>query len=172
MRRGRRVMVVAGNTEARRDHADLVLQALHGVATYIKLIELPGLHDGGDVSDWLAAGGTIPDLLSMTQITQVWSPPFSVSIPNSAQLTFRASSPIESARYVSAADIRTETDAIISLRAQTLVAERISQPTWREARAVAAAYARGAIEARLEHVARRLGPLFCRERWSLSNRAE
>lgn len=60
--KGRRVVVLADNDEVGRKHAAEVARCLKGVAAKAVVVELPGLPDKGDVSDWLAAGGTADGL--------------------------------------------------------------------------------------------------------------
>jgi hypothetical protein len=70
--RGRRVVVLPDNDDAGRGHARQVGQHLQGVAASVQLLELPDLPQGGDVSDWLAAGGTAEELLRLAHS----APPF------------------------------------------------------------------------------------------------
>ena len=53
----------------------------------VKVVELPGLPPKGDVSDWLARGGTRADLEALVEATPVWSPAQSdsVSLANPAR---------------------------------------------------------------------------------------
>ncbi len=60
--RGRRVAVLPDNDEAGEDHAVKVAASLRRVAVGIAVLRLSGLPPKGDVSDWLDAGGTGPDL--------------------------------------------------------------------------------------------------------------
>ena len=53
--RGRRVVVLADNDEPGRKHAHMVAASLRRRCPSVKLVELPGLQPGGDVSDWLLA---------------------------------------------------------------------------------------------------------------------
>lgn len=55
---GREVVVLPDNDKPGRDHAQTVVATLHGVARSVRVLMLPGLPAKGDVSDWLAAGGT------------------------------------------------------------------------------------------------------------------
>ncbi len=55
---GRDVVILPDNDEPGRKHARAVAQALLPVAQSVRLVELPGLPPKGDVSDWVAAGGT------------------------------------------------------------------------------------------------------------------
>jgi len=54
--RGRHVVVLADNDEPGRDHAAVVARSLGNVAASVHVLELPGLPEHGDVSDWLDAG--------------------------------------------------------------------------------------------------------------------
>src|SRR5262249_36916577 len=56
--RGRHVVIIPDNDEAGRRHARQVAAALQGIAASVTILELPGLPEKGDVSDWIAAGGT------------------------------------------------------------------------------------------------------------------
>ena len=67
--RGRRVFILPDNDKAGHDHAAKVALSLIGKATSIKIIELPGLPEKGDVSDWLEAGGTREKLVELAEAT-------------------------------------------------------------------------------------------------------
>ena len=57
-------------------HAAKVATSLHGKATSIKIVELPD-RDGlpvKDVSDWLAAGGTLAELETLVSTAPEWKP--------------------------------------------------------------------------------------------------
>ena len=60
--RGRRVAVLPDNDEAGEDHAAKVAASLREIAAQVAVLRLPDLGPKGDVSDWLDAGGTGPDL--------------------------------------------------------------------------------------------------------------
>ena len=51
--RGAHVIIIADNDEAGRAHAQAVATSLYGVAKNLKVVELPDLPPGGDVSDFL-----------------------------------------------------------------------------------------------------------------------
>ena len=53
------MIVIPDNDDAGREHADEVPRSLAGKAARIRLLDLPGLPDKGDVSDWFAAGGRV-----------------------------------------------------------------------------------------------------------------
>ena len=41
----------------------------------VRIVEFPGLPEKGDVSDWLAAGGTRDELSNLANAASVWTPP-------------------------------------------------------------------------------------------------
>lgn len=62
--RGRHVILLPDNDEPGREHMKKVHAALTGIAASIRTIELD-IYEKGDVSDWLAAGGTREKLESL-----------------------------------------------------------------------------------------------------------
>lgn len=59
---GRRVFILPDNDAAGAKHAHAVGVALTPVATQVTIVDLPGLPDKGDVSDWLDNGGSPSEL--------------------------------------------------------------------------------------------------------------
>jgi hypothetical protein len=70
--RGRRVAVLPDDDQPGRDHAAQVEAGLRGIAVEIRVVELPGLPDKGDVSDWLDAGGAVEDLRRLVDQAPPW----------------------------------------------------------------------------------------------------
>jgi putative DNA primase/helicase len=64
---GRPVIVLQDNDEAGKLHVIDVSVRLRGVAASVKTLLLPGLAEKGDVSDWIAAGGTREQLLKLAE---------------------------------------------------------------------------------------------------------
>lgn len=65
---GAHVAIIPDNDEPGRMHAQAVAHALHGTAASVRLVDLPGAPpDGGDVSDWLDAGGTVEQLKTLIE---------------------------------------------------------------------------------------------------------
>lgn len=62
---GRHVVILPDNDTVGRAHASKVLESVRHTAETVKVLELPGLADKGDVSDWAAAGGTASELLRL-----------------------------------------------------------------------------------------------------------
>jgi hypothetical protein len=67
--RGRRVFILADNDEPGQKHALQVEASLQGIAASVRILELHGLPPKGDVSDWLAAGGTREKLIELIRAT-------------------------------------------------------------------------------------------------------
>jgi len=71
---GAKVCIVPDNDDAGRAHAEQVAQNLHPVASDLRVLDLPGLPEKGDVSEWLNAGGTVEGLRRLILATQAWEP--------------------------------------------------------------------------------------------------
>jgi hypothetical protein len=69
---GKNVVIVPDNDEPGRKHAEDVAKHLSGIAKSIKVVNLPGLPEKGDVSDWLGADKTKEDLLKIVADTPEW----------------------------------------------------------------------------------------------------
>lgn len=69
-------------------HAAKVAATLHQKAKSVKVLELPDRdgHQIKDTSDWLAAGGTVPELKDLATKTAEWKPPDGAG-PDSFNLT-------------------------------------------------------------------------------------
>jgi hypothetical protein len=73
--RGHVVVILADNDDAGEKHAVDVARALQGIAKSVRVLRLPGLPDKGDLSDWLAAGGTAEELDRLVAGAQETPPP-------------------------------------------------------------------------------------------------
>lgn len=62
----KQVIILPDNDDAGRQHAKAVATNLCAPADQVKIVELPNLPPKGDVSDWVAAGGTCAELLRMS----------------------------------------------------------------------------------------------------------
>ncbi len=72
---GKKVVILPDQDPPGRAHAHEVARNLRGLAHSLKVVELPGLADKGDVSDWLKAGGTRDGLLALADAAPEWEPP-------------------------------------------------------------------------------------------------
>ena len=54
--RDRDVIILPDNDDVGRDHAEKVRRSLEGVARSVRILELPGLDVGEDISDWFVKG--------------------------------------------------------------------------------------------------------------------
>jgi hypothetical protein len=71
---GRDVMILEDNDEAGRKKAAEAAAMLYGVATTVRVARLPGLGEGGDVSDWLDGGHNADQLVEQCFAAPVWVP--------------------------------------------------------------------------------------------------
>ncbi len=79
----KRVYIIPDNDKPGRDHALQVARKLKGIASVVKVIELQGLPEKGDISDWIRlrqeegkTGEAIKaDLKSIIEATPEWSEP-------------------------------------------------------------------------------------------------
>lgn len=63
---GRRVVILPDNDETGFSHAQQVEASLSGIAASIRILKLAGVPPKGDVSDWLAKGHTIEELIRLS----------------------------------------------------------------------------------------------------------
>lgn len=87
---GRNVIILPDNDDDGRAHADQVAHSLLGKARTIKMLELPGLPEKGDVSDWLDASHTVEELKQLADETPPWEPWASDGEPPSDAAAFKA----------------------------------------------------------------------------------
>ena len=71
---GRPVIVIPDNDDPGIAHAQDVAQRLAGKAASVRILRLPGLAEGGDVSDWLDAGGTAEGLHQLAEAAPAVAP--------------------------------------------------------------------------------------------------
>lgn len=64
---GRTCRIIADNDDVGRKHARSVARSLQSQAASIRIVDLPGLPDHGDVSDWLDGGGTVDALAKLAE---------------------------------------------------------------------------------------------------------
>lgn len=65
--RNANVVILPDNDEPGRKHRDLVARALLDVGATVRILDLPGLPEKGDVSDWLDAGGSVDQLYDLVE---------------------------------------------------------------------------------------------------------
>lgn len=73
---GKAVAIIPDNDKVGKDHADTIAALLQGIASSIKIVNLPSVPVKGDVSDWLPEHDTHPreDLLRLISDTPIWTP--------------------------------------------------------------------------------------------------
>lgn len=67
-----RVAIFPDNDAAGEDHAITVAESCRRAGLFVKIVRLPNLPKKGDVSDWLAGGGTAADLVTLVDETPDW----------------------------------------------------------------------------------------------------
>jgi 5S rRNA maturation endonuclease (ribonuclease M5)/RecA/RadA recombinase len=75
---GRKIIVLPDNDEAGQNHARVITEQLGNVAAEIRILELPNLKEKGDVSDWIAQGGTKDQLVHLAKsapLAKDWQAP-------------------------------------------------------------------------------------------------
>jgi len=71
---GANVALLPDNDAVGLSHAHRVAASLQGRAKRVRVVALPGLPPKGDISDWLAARGTLPALVQLAKAAPDWRP--------------------------------------------------------------------------------------------------
>ncbi|MBV8754427.1 MAG: hypothetical protein JO328_16315 [Hyphomicrobiales bacterium] len=72
--RGARVVLLPDNDEAGREHVGSVGRALQGIAATVRVLDRLPMPERGDITDWIAAGGTADALAKLAEHARVWTP--------------------------------------------------------------------------------------------------
>ena len=67
--RGKHVIILADNDPDGKTHGEIECQTLAGVAASVRVVNLPGLPEKGDIVDWKQSGGTVEQLHAIVQAT-------------------------------------------------------------------------------------------------------
>src|SRR5262249_45097951 len=92
--RGADVIIIPDNDDAGPTHINDVARSPTGTAARVRLLELPGLPDKGDVSDWLAQGGTVESLNALGDQAPDWTAQAAPSLLNRIDLARYDNEPI------------------------------------------------------------------------------
>ena len=118
--RGQNVVILPDNDTPGREHAAKVLQALQGIAASVKIVKLwelmPNLMEKGDVSDFIAAGGNIADVIAKAEST-----------PIEQQSPIEQPAPIEQPSPIGAPVVE---DAPLIIANYTAVRDQVSSTEW------------------------------------------
>lgn len=68
------ILILPDNDQPGRSHAQAIARALHDRGCVVRVVELPGLTEKGDVSDWLDAGHTKEELSELAKAAPIWTP--------------------------------------------------------------------------------------------------
>jgi putative DNA primase/helicase len=111
------VVILPDNDDEGRGHAQRVAASLHGTASRVRIVALPGLPEKGDVSDWLAAGGDTPQLVQLAKPVPDWTPG---TVPSPAGRTDKGLpeyAPYQIAQILGIETQAPDSDAALSFRA-------------------------------------------------------
>jgi len=73
-RGAKKVIILPDNDQPGKEYAGQKAKSLHGIAEEVKIVELPGLKEREDVTDWINGGHTKEELLELVKNTPVYSP--------------------------------------------------------------------------------------------------
>ena len=93
--KGRRVVLIPDNDDPGRERVGRIARELLGVAKSVKILELPGLPDKGDVCDWFDNGGTREKLMRLVKKTEEFDPGSQPVLDDSGELQTRRYDTIE-----------------------------------------------------------------------------
>jgi hypothetical protein len=71
----RNVIVLSDNDHGGRDHAEKKAAVVAPVAAGVRIVHFPEVADKGDVSDWIAKGHSLDDLIKRAEAAAVWTKP-------------------------------------------------------------------------------------------------
>lgn len=71
---GKVVAIVPDHDDTGRAHATKVANSLYGIAKELLIVNLPGLPEHGDVTDYFDLGGTVDDLIELVGQAESWKP--------------------------------------------------------------------------------------------------
>lgn len=70
----KRIVILPDNDPQGKNHAQTVAKNIKGISESVKVVELSGLPEKGDISNWLEKGGTKERLLEIIENTPEWTP--------------------------------------------------------------------------------------------------
>jgi 5S rRNA maturation endonuclease (ribonuclease M5) len=92
---GKKCVIFVDNDDKGRAHAQRVAESVSKYAVGVKVIELAGLPEHGDVSDWLDAGHTAAELVEVIRTAPGWKPIQSAHVAVIEAMAFGAQVPSE-----------------------------------------------------------------------------
>ncbi|MFA4918332.1 MAG: AAA family ATPase [Thermodesulfovibrionales bacterium] len=69
----KKIAIIPDNDKPGRDHAVSIAKNFKGIAESIKIVELPGLQDKGDVTDWINQGHKKEELIELIKQSPEWT---------------------------------------------------------------------------------------------------
>jgi hypothetical protein len=86
---GADVVVIPDSDAPGRKYADTVARDLLRVARSVKVVELPGLDEGGDLTDWVDAGHTSEEFFALVEESPAYGPEEEVPWPEPVPLEIK-----------------------------------------------------------------------------------
>ena len=71
---GKDIVIIPDNDPAGREHGETVRKSVFPFAKSVRILELPGLSEHGDLTDWVNAGGTAAELRELIEGTEPVKP--------------------------------------------------------------------------------------------------
>jgi putative DNA primase/helicase len=71
---GLNCVILPDNDDPGRKHAEQVANSIFGKALTVRVLELNGLPEKGDVTDWIEQGNSVDDLMQIAKTTKLWLP--------------------------------------------------------------------------------------------------
>jgi 5S rRNA maturation endonuclease (ribonuclease M5) len=72
--KGKGVVIIPDNDEPGLKHGQTIARNLNGIAESVKVVQLPGLNDKEDITDWLNKGGSKESLIEIIKDVSEWVP--------------------------------------------------------------------------------------------------
>lgn len=72
--RDRHVVLVPDNDDVGKSYRDRICNELKPIARSVRVVELPGLGEGEDLTDWISNGGTSDQLTALVARAPGWQP--------------------------------------------------------------------------------------------------
>jgi hypothetical protein len=78
--KGRLVAIIPDNDSAGKRHTEQVANSLYGIASQVRIVELPEVPEKGDVSDWLDKGNSNKELIELIDKAIPYDPKIGIKI--------------------------------------------------------------------------------------------
>jgi 5S rRNA maturation endonuclease (ribonuclease M5) len=115
---GRKVVILPDSDKVGHKHSEQVAAYVNDYAVGIKIVQLSGLPESGDIADFLDCGGTIQQLVDKVEVTPLWKAETEGEPVDGAALLNDVSAFIS--RYVSLTQAQADVNALWDLHTHAL----------------------------------------------------